>query len=208
MSKKRLIYGCGYNDCEESVSVNKRVNGKLKTMWRCPYYSKWVYMLKRCYGKNSYSNCKVCEEWLTFSNFKSWMKEKDWEGKELDKDIMKGSLGLYSPDTCLFIDKDVNSFVLTRPKFRGSHPLGVCYDKVRGLYQSHCNLIVDGERKSKNLGRYKTPEEAHRAWQLAKRDRALQLQAEQTDSRVIGGLQRIIDKLQHDYDNNLETKTL
>jgi hypothetical protein len=55
------------------------------------------------------------------------------------------------------------------------------------------------------LGYYETPEQAHKAWQKAKIERAEVLKKEQTDIRIISGLQRIINKIQYDCDNNLET---
>ena len=56
-----------------------------------------------------------------------------------------------------------------------------------------------------NLGYYYEPLSAHREWQKAKIKYTKVLQQEQTDLRVISGLQRVIDKIQNDYDNNLET---
>lgn len=208
MKKGILIYGVGINDADYNVSVNKRVDGKMVTIWRCPYYNKWTYMLKRCYSKDSYEDCSVCKEWLTFSNFKDWMEKQDWEDKDLDKDLYRGSLKHYSPENCTFVQKEVNSFVLTRAKYRGEHPIGVCYDKARELYQSHCNIVLDGKRSSKNLGRYSNPKLAHKAWQVTKHDQAIYLQSQQTCQRTVNGLQRIIDKLQDHIDNNIETKDL
>ena len=57
-----------------------------------------------------------------------------------------------------------------------------------------------------SLGHYLTPQEAHRAWQKAKIKQAQDLAASQTDERVIKGLLRVADKIQHDYDNNLITE--
>ena len=56
------------------------------------------------------------------------------------------------------------------------------------------------------IGVFSSKEEAHSAWQKAKIEQAKQLQSEQTDLKVVLGLQRIIDMLQYEYDNNLETK--
>ena len=44
---------------------------------RCPYYDRWKKILNRCYNEDrlsrypSYNGCKVSNEWLTFSNFKT-----------------------------------------------------------------------------------------------------------------------------------------
>lgn len=47
---------------------------------------------------------------------------------------------------------------------------------------------------------------AHKAWQKEKINQAKILQSEQTDPKVIKGLQRVADKIQYDLDNNLITE--
>ena len=85
-----LVFGVGLNDA--NYTVNPVVSGK---SYLCSIYSRWQGMLERCYSKKyqvlskTYSECTVCEEWLTFSNFKTWMEQQDWKGKQLDKDIIK-----------------------------------------------------------------------------------------------------------------------
>lgn len=164
--------------------------------------------MKRCYSKDSYDDCSVCDDWVYFTKFKAWMEQQEWEGKELDKDLMLGSLMMYSPETCTFVDKGVNSFLLVRGNSRGVHPVGVCYDKSRALYQSHCNVIFNGVRKRKNLGRFNDPTLAHKAWQEAKLNQAKLLQSKQTCSRTKAGLQRVIDKLTQHIEQGVETKSL
>lgn len=108
MSKK-LIYGVGVNDSD--YKVNPTVKGKRV---KCPFYMKWRNMIARCYSsayhkiKPSYKGCVVCSEWLSFSNFKSWMIKQDWKGKQLDKDIVKLGNKEYSPSTCVFVSNSVN----------------------------------------------------------------------------------------------------
>lgn len=112
-----LIYGVGVNDADYVVQKYEEVGTpskrSRKLVWICPFYQKWTSMLCRCYSdkfkqKNkSYDGCKVSDEWLTFSNFKNWMEKQDWEGKELDKDLL-GNGKIYSPQTCLFISKSAN----------------------------------------------------------------------------------------------------
>ncbi|RLC98511.1 MAG: hypothetical protein DRI65_18125, partial [Chloroflexota bacterium] len=56
---EKSVYGI--NDANYMVAHNGA---------RCPYYSKWVEILGRCYGESkkypSYSDCSVCKEWLLF----------------------------------------------------------------------------------------------------------------------------------------------
>ena len=133
--KNKLVYGVGINDADYIVCIYEelpRTNGKQnqKIVWRCPFYSRWMSMLRRCYSKAyqekqpSYKGCSVCEEWLTFSNFKSWMETQDWEGKQLDKDLLVYKNKIYSPETCVFIDQRLNTFLVKSNKTRGDYPLG------------------------------------------------------------------------------------
>ena len=196
MGKKRLVYGVGYNDSKEvTVTIIKHhceVTGKLvgKKLLKCPFYSRWKDMLKRCYsGKYpSYEDVVVCQEWLTFSNFKVWMEKQDWEGKQLDKDLLFIGNKLYSPSTCLFVSRDVNLFITESDKARGEFPIGVTFDKATGKFLSQCrNLICTG---SGHIGRYLTPEEAGRAWLVRKLELAKLLAAEQDDPIVAEALVR------------------
>ena len=98
MGAKKLVFGVGINDAD--YVIDKRINASLpgerrsqKVLWACPYYSRWKDVLSRCYAayhllkRPNYFDCTVCEEWLLFSNFKKWMEQQDWEGKQLDKDL-------------------------------------------------------------------------------------------------------------------------
>ncbi len=190
------------------------VNGKRKQkrVWRCPYYTKWMSMLKRCYSENSlttnptYKGCSVCDEWLTFSNFKSWMETQDWEGKALDKDLLVYQNKVYSPETCCFISSKLNTFLVKSDKIRGDYPLGVSlHSDNRCNSQALVAFIKDG-RASKYLGRFKDAMEAHRAWQLAKITYGEILISNQKDPVIISGLQRAINKIKEDYNQNIETK--
>ena len=218
--KNKLVHGVGINDANYVLRIYKelpRTNGKQnrKLIWRCPFYDRWVAMLGRCYSKSyqerwpSYKGCSVCEEWLTFSNFKSWMETQDWNGKELDKDLLVYQNKIYSPETCVFIDKRLNTFLIKRDKCRGDYPLGVSYHtnpKMVNPLKHPYRAIICNRGNVKHLGLFSTIEEAHKAWQKAKIKQAQDLAASQTDERVIKGLLRVADKIQHDYDNNLITE--
>lgn len=169
-------------------------------------------MLKRCYSENSltanptYLGCSVCEEWLTFSNFKSWMEQQDWEWKHLDKDLLVYQNKVYSPETCCFISSRLNTFLVKSDKIRGDYPLGVSlHSDNRCNSQALVAFIKDG-RASKYLGRFKDAMEAHRAWQLAKITYGEILISNQKDPLIISGLQRVINKIKEDYNQNIETK--
>lgn len=112
MIKGSLVYGFGINDADYPVNITKGFSVYRKTIWRCPYYQKWVNMLDRAYGerKPTYEDVTVCQEWSSFMSFRAWMQTQDWEGKELDKDL-KGDGKTYSPETCMFVSKKVNMFL-------------------------------------------------------------------------------------------------
>jgi hypothetical protein len=115
MRERKPAYGIGINDADYAVSTE--VNGKRVT---CPFYRAWHNMLKRCYSEAShavqptYKECGVCDEWLIFSRFRSWMEKQDWRGKELDKDILRPGNKVYSPDNCMFVTRQINSLLHVR----------------------------------------------------------------------------------------------
>ena len=210
---KKLVFGIGINDADYTVRKIielPKVNGvrRKKVIWECPYYIKWCGMLKRCYSvkfldKNlTYKNCTVCNEWHLFSNFKSWMETQDWEGKDLDKDLLVYQNKIYSPETCCFLDHNINTFLLTNGKTRGKYPLGVSFSNRDHLYMSRVKI---GRGEIKYLGCFKNPQDTHKAWQKAKAALAFDLALNQTDERIKQGLMRVYEKILTDYEQGLET---
>ena len=126
------------------------------------YYDRWFNMIKRCYSKSSlkasstYIGCSVCEDWLLFSNFKEWMVKQDWHGKELDKDIISPRNKVYSPSTCVFVDRKINTLLCDCASKRGKYPQGVSKNKKRFKAQMK---YIDSELL--HIGTYDTPEEAY-----------------------------------------------
>jgi len=157
------VYGVGLND----VSPVSHYEGGKKKL--CPFYVRWRGMLRRCYDDKykakSYEFVTVHEDWLTFSNFKAWMETQDWEDKDLDKDIL-GDGNFYSPETCCFLTKDQNRFLVDRKACRGDLPLGVSLRKGTSLYRAQIRNSLTN--KSESLGNFKTPEQAHEAWRQRK----------------------------------------
>ena len=180
----KLVNGVGINDAD--YSVTSTINGIRKL---CPFYLAWRGMLQRAYCDNwskkypTYKECSVIDEWLVFSNFKSWMETQDWEGRVLDKDILFNGNKIYGHDTCVFVDHYTNTFMLDCCKTRGEYPIGVYFH--RGKFVSK---IRDNSRKQIHLGRFSTPEEAHSVWYKKKRELAIILASKQSDSRVADAL--------------------
>ena len=89
---------------------------------------KWRDILRRCYDnkRENYKNYGekgviVCENWLCCQNFAAWYEENSsWNINnyplELDKDILCNIQHLeqkfYSPETCLLIPGDLNTFLI------------------------------------------------------------------------------------------------
>lgn len=209
--RTKLVHGVGVNDADYTTQKREVLpDGKKKLVFLCPYYDRWVGLLKRCYSKTSekvsptYKDCYMCNEWIYFSNFKAWMEQQDWEGRDLDKDLLVDGNKVYGPETSLFLDKNVNRFSILRGNDRGEYPLGVSRNTGKVSFTATCNK----DNKRVRLGTFYDPLEAHKAWQVAKLNQAIYLQSQQTCQRTVIGLQRIIDKLQDHIDNNIETKDL
>ncbi len=197
MKPKKLVFGVGINDADYVVKKNETVGyvdgkRKLKMVWICPFYQAWKHMLERCYSaklqdvRQTYKGCSASAEWLTFSTFKGWMEKQDFEGNELDKDILIEGNKVYSADTCVFVSPMVNTFTLDNGSSRGEWLVGVYWDKNRGKFKSMCRNPFT--KKKEHLGRFTCEIEAHKAWCKRKLELAKELAAIQTDPRVAKAL--------------------
>lgn len=186
-TKNRLLYGVGINDVERHVWTkidDKRVC--------CPFYSVWQGMLMRCYAEQlhvkrpSYIGCEVVEPWKRLTIFEKWMQTQDWEGKQLDKDILLPGNKVYSSDTCVFVSSSLNCFLLDSAANRGNYPIGVYWDKDNNRYKAQCNNPFT--RKQEALGRFDDPNEAYLVWKAKKHEHALTYAEQQTDPRIAEAL--------------------
>lgn len=169
-----LVCGVGVNDAE--YITQPKINGKQVC---CPFYRVWHDMLTRCYSKKhqlkrpTYINCIVCEKWLTFSNFKTWMENQDWEGKHLDKDLL-GDGKLYSPETCCFVEGWLNNL------FTNCNSSGVCYVETKGKFKAQ--LSIKGRRK--HLGYFDRRDKAIQKYSEAKCEYVTQLMVNYPNQRI------------------------
>ena len=165
LKRRKAVYSVGVNDADYMVKAT--VNGVRQY---CPFYAKWADMIRRCYSpvnlkrNPTYKDCTVCDEWLTFSNFKKWMEVQDWEGMELDKDIKINGNRIYSPESCIFIPHEVNSLLNDSKKTRGDHPQGVSFHKRDNVFAANCSL----NGKLVYLGSFKDSESASIAYRKFK----------------------------------------
>lgn len=159
----KLIRGVGVNDANYRVSP--AING-VQTI--CPYYKRWTSMIERCYSatyqlrRPTYIGCTVCEEWKKFSAFRLWMEKQDWQGNELDKDLLIQGNKRYSPEACIFISREINTLLNDSKAQRGKYPRGVCL--VGNKYKAR--VRINGGNK--HLGLYDTPELAYDAYKIEK----------------------------------------
>lgn len=167
MRPAKLTYGAGVLDVPGACS-----RGAGGSHSRNPFYVKWSDMLMRCYSAKyqikypTYIGCTVCPEWLVFSNFQEWMQSKQWEGLELDKDIIIPGNKEYSPEACAFIPEWLNKFFSRPARDRDGLPTGVSLIRAAPINKYLAYMNADGEQY--HLGRYPTPEEAKRAYDAEK----------------------------------------
>ena len=165
------VYGIGVKGTEST----RDENGEVLSSYTC-----WTDMLKRCYSAKyqekqpTYINCRVSEDWLYYPNFKKWYEENYYEidnkTSEIDKDILIKGNKIYSPDTCVFVPKFINTLFVKRQNDRGAFPVGVCYKKANKKYQASLSVFKDGKKTQKHLGYFTTPEEAFKVYKQAKEE--------------------------------------
>jgi len=154
---RKLVYGVGINDMPVGF-------------WKNKLYQTWKSMIQRCYCSvfqsthPTYIGTTPCKEWLTLSNFVAWVESQDGEGKEIDKDILCPGNKIYSPETCVFVSRQLNALLCGSDATRGNYPKGVYWRKDRMKYQ----VIMRKFGKSYLTGTFDCVEEAHRAYCEAK----------------------------------------
>jgi len=155
LKRRSTVYGIAKNDAW--YMTQQRVDGKVRP---CGIYRAWKSMIRRCSDFRTeresrfYGDCTVCDDWLLFSNFYKWAKNKDWKGKALDKDLLILGNKVYSPETCVFVDQSINKLILDNPRVRGDLPQGV--DLTPSGFRA--KLSVNG--KHKHLGYFDNPKDA------------------------------------------------
>ena len=159
---KSNVYGVGVNNsdcCVWATKDGKRVQKNA--------YKHWIAMMSRCYGKvkekeTTYIDCKVCDEWLVYSNFEKWFNQHYVEGYALDKDILVKGNKVYSPDTCCFVPKAINNLLNKHAKDRGCLPIGIT-KSGRG-FVARLNMV----NTRRYLGFFKTSGEAFSVYKESK----------------------------------------
>lgn len=176
--------GYGYDrKCSDSRKLFKTWNGVLQ---RC-FDPLWKGRHK-CYEQTTCS-----EDFLCASDFIVWGKSQvgynsvDEFGNPfaLDKDILVKGNTVYSPDTCIFVPREINNLVLSNRKVRGSLPIGVTAKE--GRFRARVSI----NKSEVALGVFDTLGEAFEAYKEAK-ERHIKEMAnkwkDKIDSRVYDAL--------------------
>lgn len=95
-------------------------------------YIKWANILSRCYIRRPitapWEDVEVCDEWLNYQNFARWYEgnfKYYMDGWEIDKDLIDKNSKIYSPDTCVFLPKEINGALISN--VRGSTYTGATF---------------------------------------------------------------------------------
>lgn len=188
MDISKLVYGVGVNDADYPVTRYEYKDGSRTRVWVCPIYRKWCDMLGRCYSESiqkrqpSYIGCHVFSEWHLFSNFHSWMSSQEWQGLELDKDLLCEGNKIYHPDFCVFIPGEINNFLTDCRSSRGDYPIGVSICQDGKKFRSSCRNPFSMKREF--LGVFSCPNDAHAAWRRCKHKHAEVFASMQTNPKL------------------------
>lgn len=159
---------------KEVLNVGYIGFGDFKTSNNCKHtkeYETWLSMMHRCYDEKyqknhpTYKDCILCEEWHCFQNFGKWYRENYYEidGQQmcLDKDVLRQNKKIYSPETCIFLPKCINS-VFTK-KAKSYAPTGVY--KYEDKFMASCKNF---QSSSCYLGIFNTQDEAFQIYKTYK----------------------------------------
>lgn len=135
-------------------------------------YLRWRAMNNRCKPGGctqrrsvTYIGCYMSPEFQDFQLFTGWCQRQpgyDKVGWQLDKDILIKGNKCYSPDTCVFVPRELNALTLKHDKLRGELPIGVSRKGLK--FQAQCN--VEGRRKC--IGIFNTAAAAFLAYKSLK----------------------------------------
>jgi len=158
----RAVYGVGYLGLGDYSPKGNKVHRQI--------YDLWNKMLERVYSPSklekcpSYKGTTVCKEWHNFQVFAKWFEENHVEGWQLDKDLLSKGTKIYSPETCVFIPRELNTFMTNVKVDNTSGYTGVSYSKPNGKWVA--NISIGGKRKY--LGQRDSVEEAYKLYKKAR----------------------------------------
>ncbi len=194
LSQKRfsLILGIGIND---SLKPTTWLDDAGRRQYNVLYRT-WKNMLERCYCPKlharcpTYIGCSVCEEWLFYSNFYKWAVKQNHKGKQLDKDALVIGNKIYSPETCCFVSKQINTLLTYNQNTKSPYPTGVYWHKQTSKYVAQ----ISKYGKVIGLGRFTAVNKAETAYLTAKTSYIIEL-SQGEPKNIKSGLLRHAKKL-------------
>ena len=161
---KPTLYGIGYTGHGAFGRLSKHPMQKIAS-------KTWVNMMTRCYfeefhkRQKSYIGATVSEEWHNFQNFAAWMSSDEScyvEGFALDKDLLSnGESKIYSKDTCIFIPRWLNSFIISEPQCDSTTGhRGITVSSRNGKFLLRMSDKMSESYKYKHMGTFETLEDA------------------------------------------------
>lgn len=161
----KVVFGMGY------LGVGKKATDD-EEAYKC-----WWNMVERCYNSSRsdlhpayYGISKMSGEWLNFQNFAKWFEENRYECKgrlHLDKDIKYHGNKIYSPYHCILVPQVINE------QFKNNTRKKEDLDLPYTIRRKGSNYTVS--YAGNKLGKYKTVQEAIRAYEEARYERILSL---------------------------------
>ena len=153
---KKSFFGIGYLGCGDAD-----VRGEI--------YIKWANMMQRCYSevthrlKPYYKDCRGCEEWQNFSNFREWYRENIIEGRkfDLDKDILVQGNNVYGPNTCSLVTHYANTIFQRR-----GIETNIVQNSVSGKFDASVYILG----KTKQIGSFDSRDEAEKMLLLYRKE--------------------------------------
>lgn len=145
----------------------------------CPVataYADWSSMLIRSFSeeykakRTCYAKVTCCEEWRLFSNFLEWFNTNGQpfdqiKNLDLDKDLLSLWGNTYSPSTCIYVPKELNSILVMTTNSKDCL-LGVYFDKESGKYRTQGKTTPYGVKIKSD--RFTSELEAHHSYLVYK----------------------------------------
>ncbi len=117
------------------------------------------------------------------------MEKQDWQGKDLDKDILFHGNKVYSAMACVFVSSEINKLLNSNDSARGEYKLGVYFKKENNKFLARCS---DGAGKRIHLDYYKNEDEAHEAYKKYKYKLISDIASQQTEPLKSAMLNHVI----------------
>lgn len=117
-------------------------------------------------AEETYIGCSTSENFKDFQFFTDWSCNQigyEQHGWELDKDLLFEGNKIYSENNCVFIPKQLNTFISISVNCM-EFPLGVSLYGKRAKFRSRCN--------GKFLGHFSSRLEAHKVYVIEKERQA------------------------------------